>query len=195
MMRAMMNKKKIEYTIYCNQGTPDVFVNGRKVGTVKNGVCKWKDVLYDSDKTISIANNIMLPQAIQNTYRDNVLSAAHGSGQGGLLCPNNWSIDIPYRTGYCYIYAGDIIQTTSFLSVMSGILKQGNNSLELNYTTNIAKQVTGNVYSTNDGFSSVTNVSYSGSTMIRGGTLNFDGGTGTFIAYTNMGKQFTLTIR
>ena len=52
MIRAMMGKKKIEYVLYCNQGTPDVFVDGTKVGTVKDGVCKWLAKRYDKDVTV-----------------------------------------------------------------------------------------------------------------------------------------------
>lgn len=54
MIRAMMGKKKIEYVLYCNQGTPDVFVDGTKVGTVKDGLCKWLAKRYDKDVTVTL---------------------------------------------------------------------------------------------------------------------------------------------
>ena len=40
MVRAFMGKKIVEYTVYCNQGTPNVYFDGMLVGTVSNGMLK-----------------------------------------------------------------------------------------------------------------------------------------------------------
>ena len=55
MIRSMMGRKKgVEYEVRCNQGTPKVFVDGVMVGSVKDGICKWTDNLYDKDVTITL---------------------------------------------------------------------------------------------------------------------------------------------
>lgn len=32
---------KTRYALYCNQGTPEVYIEGQKAATVENGKAKW----------------------------------------------------------------------------------------------------------------------------------------------------------
>lgn len=131
MVRTFMNKKKVEYTVYSNQGTPSVYVDGEMVGTVVDGVCKWFAKPYKKDVIITLTG-VTIPSTSVVSGWD------HGNEVDGVFL--GWQGQYPLFTGYncTHTYrfiSGRYNDTYSNSPVTSGTLIKGSKELIINHSS------------------------------------------------------------
>ena len=176
MIRAMMGRKKVEYMVYCNQGTPDVFVDGVMVGTVKDGVCKWTYEAYDKDVTVSLTG-VTVPSTSTS------VTSVYGHEVDGNYI--GWQGQFPTFRGYketrSYRFlSGNYRDTYRNTAVTTKKLPKGTATITMNYNSEKTKREPYNMdtvtYKDNGEQSSPG--TWNGSVSISGDTVTVDYGTG-----------------
>lgn len=175
MIRAMMGKKKIEYVLYRNQGTPDVFVDGTKVGTVKDGVCKWLAKRYDKDVTVTLTG-----VSVQSTSV--VAGWDHGNEVDGVYV--GWKGQYPkfygYRGTHTYRFiSGNFRDTYRNTAVTKGILTKGATTITINQSsTKLSREwYNTDTVTYKDNGEQSTSGTWDGSINISGDTVTVNYGT------------------
>jgi len=163
---------KVQYTLFTDQGTPDVYVNGQYVGKVSDGKLVWNAPEYTSNVTVSLENVTVRPPNERysstavffytyNGVRKNTISNIIGT-KGSTETYTNFASGYWWYTGYYH-------------AKTSATLYVGQAGLTINQT----------VTSSRTSIEEVKNLSFKGFSEVSG--YNKDG------SYTGSSNSVTIT--
>lgn len=176
MRRRFASQSKTEYILYCNQGSPAVFVDGIKVGNVENGVCKWLATPYNKNVTITLEGVTVQSQSVSTGWD-------HGNEVDGNYI--GWRGQFPtfygYKETHTYRFiSGYYRDTYRNTAVTKGTLAKGKTTITINQSSaRISREwYDEDVVTYRDLGEQSTSGTWNGSVRISGNSVTVDYGSG-----------------
>lgn len=168
-------QKKIKYTLNCNQGTPDVWVEGKKVATVTAGKAQWMAKPYNKNVNIEL-RGVTVQATSQTTGWD------HGNEVDGVYVgwKGQWAQFKGYKDTHRYRFiSGNYRDTYRNTAVTTGVLAKGSTTITINQSsTRLSREwYNTDVVTYKDLGEQSTSGTWDGSISISGDTVTVNYGT------------------
>lgn len=173
--RRFMSQGVVTYTLYSNQGSPEVYVDGIKVAVVDNGKAEWTSKQYNKDVTIELKGVTIQPTSVYSGWdHGNEVDGVYIGWQGQWAKFTGWLETKTYR-----FISGNYRDTYRNTAVTKSILSKGSTEITINQSTvKVSREwYDTDVVTYNKSYETSTDGMWDGSVSISGDTVTVNYGT------------------